>query len=255
VKKLVLSLNDAPATGRTTACELVHGLWRRQGLSHSRWHTAAEHPSGPGRSTFIDLGSRLPEDEVIGWLDQSPLVLLDVATGDAGSLIEDFVRNDLPEMLAEMECSITVLSVLDGQNRAEHSLLQLASLLRDDAEYVVARRTSAGQGWRVPGCQRAMHHLGAVEIVLPDWPATLAEAASIEGDHIVTWMARASTLPRIAQSQLRSWWLECDQSLAATADLLWSPHLAATTPGKIAPSAGRGNRPVQPPAHAGLFAE
>jgi len=242
VKKIVLSLNDAPGTGRTTTCELVQGLWRQKGLGHSRWHTAADQPGGPGRSRFVDLGTRLTDDEVIGWLDQSSLVMVDVATGDAAAMMENFVRGDLPEMLAEMDCTLTVMSVLNGQPRAEQSLLQLAGLLRDDAEYVIVRRQSAGDGWLVPGCQRAMHHLGAVEIALPELPATLAEAAAAEGQHAVEWMAREAALPRLAQGWLRSWWLECDRRLEEAADLLWPDDLEACDFERAMGMGGRGRR-------------
>jgi hypothetical protein len=245
VKKILLSLNDAPNTGRTTACELVQGLWRQKGLGHSRWHTAADQPGGPGRSRFIDLGNRLAEDDVIGWLDQASLVMVDVATGDAGSMIENFVRSDLPEMLAEMDCTVTLLSVLNGQSRAEQSLLQLASLLRDDAEYVVVRRESAGRDWLLPACQRAMHHLGAVEIPLPELPATLADAAEGEGHHCLDWMARESALPRLAQGWLRSWWLECDRQLEEASDLLWPEDLDRCDFGSAVGMGSRGRRPAK----------
>jgi len=245
VKKIVLSLNDAPGTGRTTTCELVHGRWRHHGLGHSRWHSAADQPAGPGRSRYVDLGGRLAEEEVIGWLDQSSLVMLDVATGDGAALVEGYVRSDLPEILAEMDCTVTVLSVLSGQSRAEQSLLQLAATLRDDAEYVVVRRQSAGTGWQVPGCQRAMHHLGAVEILLPELPEGVVEAAAGEGSHCVEWMARDAGLPRIAQSWLRTWWLECDQRLDEAADLLWPDGLDPCEPVGMSGlgGSGRGRRP------------
>ena len=255
MKKLVLSLNDAPATGRTTTCELIHGLWRRQGLGHSRWHTATDQPGGPGRSTFVDLTSGLSDDEVVRWLDKSSLVMLDVASGDGASLVENFVRGDLPEILSELECTVTVLSVLNGQTRAEHSLLQLAGLLRDEAEYVVVRREQAGRDWLLPACQRAMHHLGAREIHLPDWPAELAAAAATEGDHGVEWMARASALPRMAQGLLRSWWLECDQRLEAAAPLLWPDDLDPCSYGHGLDSRGRSHQPSYQSLTAGYFSE
>lgn len=250
MKKILLSLNDAPSTGRTTACELVQGLWRQKGLGHNRWHTAADQPSGPGRSRFLDLGSRLAEDDVIGWLDQVSLVMVDVATGDATAMIENYVRGDLPEMLAEMDCTLTVMSVLNGQSRAEQSLLQLASLLRDDAEYVVVRRETAGEGWLLPACQRAMHHLGAMEITLPDLPATLAEAAASEGQHCLEWMARESALPRPAQAWLRSWWLEADRRLQGAADLLWPEDLDRCDFGPVIGMGHRGRRPTKKTASA-----
>ena len=225
MKKIVLSLSDAPGTGRTTACELVQAVWRKRGLGHSRWHSAADHPTGPGRSRFADLGARLSEDEVIGWLDQASLVMVDVATGDAAGMVDHFVHSDLPEILAEMDCTITVMAVLNGQLRAEQSLLQIAGQLRDDAEYVVIRRAGAPSGWQLPPCQRAMHHLGAVEIVLPELPVELAAAASSEGQHCLEWMAHEAMLPRLAQTWLRSWWLECDRNLEDAADLLWPDDL------------------------------
>jgi hypothetical protein len=225
VKKIVLCLNDAPGTGRTTACELVQAAWRQKGLGHSRWHTSADQPVGPGRSRYVDLGSRLSEDEIIGWLDQASLVMVDVATGDAASLVESYVRSDLPEILAEMDCTVTLMTVLNGQIRAEQSLLQLAGQLRDDAEYVVFRRESADAGWQLPACQRAMHHLGAIEVTLPDLPEVLADAAATEGTHCIEWMAREAALSRVAQSWLRSWWLEADRCLEAAADLLWPDDL------------------------------
>jgi hypothetical protein len=250
VKKIVFSVNDAPATGRTTACELVQALWRNKGLGHSRWHTAADQPSGPGRSRFADLGTRLVEDEVISWLDQASLIMVDVATGDAAAMIENYVRSDLPEILAEMDCTVTLLSVLNGQLRAEQSLLQLAGLLRDDAEYVIGRREGAGGGWQLPACQRAMHHLGAVEVPLPELPAALADAAAAEGHHCVEWMARESALPRLAQGWLRSWWLECDRRLEEAADLLWPEDLDSCDFGTPMSMGARGRRSAKKAASA-----
>lgn len=247
MKKIILSVSDAPATGRTTTCELVQALWRKKGIGHSRWHTAPDQPGEPSRSRFVDLGTRLVEDDVISWLDQASLIMVDVATGDAGAMIEHYVRSDLPEILAEMDCTVTLLSVLNGQPRAEESLLQLAGLLRDDAEYVVGRRESAGSGWHLPACQRAMHHLGAVEVVLPELPAALADAAAGEAKHCVEWMTREAALPRMAQSWLRSWWLECDRRLEEASDLLWPQDL---DPCHLGLPMGMGRRSVQRPASA-----
>lgn len=250
MKKILLSLSDAPGTGRTTACELVQGAWRHKGLGHSRWHSSPDQPSGPGRSRYVDLGARLAEDEVIGWLDEVSLVMVDVATGDAGALVDAYVRSDLPEILAEMDCTLTVMAVLNGQLRAEQSLLQLAGQLRDDAEYVVVRRESAGDGWQVGSCQRAMHHLGAMEIRMPELPAGVVEAALAEGQHCVEWMAREAALPRMAQGWLRSWWLECDQRLEEAAEYLWPADLDPCPVGTAQQWIGRARRAGKKPASA-----
>ncbi len=243
MKKIVLSLSDAPGTGRTTACELVQSTWRNKGLGHSRWHSAAEQPSGPGRSRFLDMGTRLSEDEVIGWLDGAPLVMLDVATGDAGVLVDSYVRSDLPEILAEVDCTVTLLAVLNGGVQAEQSLLQLAGQMRDDAEYVVVRRENAGGGWQLSSCQRAMHHLGAIEVVMPEMPEGLVAAALEEDRHCVEWMRRELILPRVAQGLLRSWWLECDRRFEEAGEFLWPEDLDPCASGITAmPWAGRGHR-------------
>ena len=121
MKKLILSLSDVPTTGRTTLCELVHAEWRRKGVAHSRYHTSTEHPQGPGRSRFIDLTHGLNCDDVIGWLDLSSLVLLDVATGDTpgGGPIESLIRMPLQTgAMVELDLGNKVLeTVIKGADQ------------------------------------------------------------------------------------------------------------------------------------------
>jgi len=228
VKKLVLSLSDVPATGRTTLCEILQAVWRRKSLAHSRYHTSTEQPLGPGRSRFVDLTNGLNCDDVISWLDATSLVMLDVATGDAAYVADDYSNSDLPEMLAEVDCSITLLAIHNGQPRAESELLWLAERFRDDAEYVVVRHEGAARpagGWHLAACQRAMHHLGAVPVELPAWPAPLSTFAREERLHALTLLARQPTWSRPVQTWIENWLLAAQSVLEAAADSLWPAEL------------------------------
>lgn len=243
MKKLILSLGDVPGTGRTTVCEAIQSLWQHRGLEHFRCHTADNQPAGPGVSRLINWRDQFSLDELIGWLEAAPLILLDAATGETDEVLADLASGEFLEVLMEMSCSLTIVTSVTAHRQTEAVLLKIAEQLRDDAEYVVVRSGSneepPSQGWQLPSCQRAMHHLDGVEITMPAWPQALKAMDGTELPHVLRLLAGEARLPRMVQSWLRSWWLECGENLGAAGHALW-PAGAEAASAKNAPgSAGR----------------
>lgn len=241
MKKIILSLGDTPNTGRTTVCEALQGLWQQRGMEHLRFHTAENQPRGPGESRAIQWRGQLSVDEMIGWLDTAPLVLVDVATGETDDVLGDVASEEWQEVLMEMSCSLTVLTSVTEHPQTEASLLKIAGQLRDDAEYVIVR-PDRSEGWRLPACQRAMHHLDGVEITLPPWPPALEAADGAPLPHVLSLLAHEKQLPRMTQSWLRSWWLEYGVSLETAEQALWPEGVEAPSSYGNAMRPGTGSR-------------
>ncbi len=224
MKKLVLSLGDVPQTGRSTCLEVLQGVLRERSVPNLRLHTDASQPVGPGRSRFLDLSGGWLADDFIGWLDVSALVLLDVATGEGQEFLDFYAESELPEMLAEIDATVTLVTSVTDDVDSEHFLRAAAETLRDDAEYVVVRG-AAHVGWQSSACERAMHHLGAVEIGAPALPAWIAEDLDGEGRHVFDLLSRRATLNRSVDAALRTWEADFAAELGAAAELLWPEGL------------------------------
>jgi hypothetical protein len=221
MKKLILSLSEVPRTGRTTFSEVLHGLLVQRMNAHGMAHTDAERPLGLSASIFLESSSRLTIEDFIVLLDQAPIAILDVATGETDAILDVYERRELAEVLGEMDTTLTVALPVTANRQTELTVLRVAETFRDDADYVLLRRAGDFGQWSLPNAGRAMHHLGAIEVAVPGLSGMIVEFLDENDATLPQLMMRIDSLSRALQPALRRWQVDYFAALEVASDFLW----------------------------------
>lgn len=245
MKRLILLMSDVRETGRSTFSEVLHGLLRQKGVPHLLAHTDGGRPEGLAPSAFLDSSLRLAQQDFIALLDEAPVVVVDVATGDTDAFLEFIERSELPELVAEMDGAIGLVLPVNADARTESGVVRAAEVFRDDADYVVLRHGSGPHAWKLPNAGRAMHYLGAVELQAPVLPEALLAGLRAMPASLPEVVARKVALPRAHQPLFAAWQIDYYAALESAGDLLWPAEAVASCPALPAsrlPAAARGTR-------------
>jgi hypothetical protein len=247
MKKLILSLSEVAGTGRTTFCEALHGLLKQKRVAHLLAHTDPERPSGLSPSSYLDPAAGLGVEDFIALLDEAPVVVLDLTTGETEEFLSLYERSELADVLGEIDAALTLVLSATSNSRTETTLLEVAEVFRDDADYIVLRGPDF-RGWGMPNAGRAMHHLGAVEIAVPPLPIRLA--TFVDGGEAVLprLLSGHTTLPRSEQGALDAWEIQYYTAMEGAGEFLWTADAIAAAP-TLPPGrtriAGRGRRVIR----------
>jgi hypothetical protein len=229
MKKLILSLSEVPGTGRTTFCEALHGLLKQKRVPHLLAHTDPDRQPGLSPSSYLDPAGGLAVEDFIALLDEAPVVVLDLTTGETEEFLSLYERSELADVLGEMDGALTLVLPATANTRSETTLLDVAEVFRDDADYIVLRGPDF-RNWALANAGRAMHHLGAVEIIVPPLPATVARFVAGGEALLPRLVSGRVSLPRADQGALHGWEIQYYTALEDASELLWTADAVATAP-------------------------
>ncbi|MGI8602253.1 MAG: hypothetical protein ACR2OZ_04555 [Verrucomicrobiales bacterium] len=248
MKKLILSLGEVPQTGRTSFCEILHGLLRQKNVPHLLAHTDVGRPDGLSSSCYLDAGSKLRPEDFIALLDSAPVVVFDMATGETEDLLELYERNDIGEVLAEMDTSVTLALSATRNRQSEATVLRVAEIFRHDADYLILRTHPEESNWLLPNAKRAMHHLGATEVPVPILSDPLVSFLNGSRAALPQFLGRRAGVPRALQPLLGHWEIDYITALEKVSEHLWPTECAQATPmlGSSRSNAAQRNRRIVP---------
>ncbi len=104
MKKLVLILNDVPEVGKSSFARVFEQFMTRRKIEFLSVSTARDES---GSSDALEFGGRVGGRALISFLDHSDVTVIDVGTGDGGTLAEFFNEEEVFELLLEMEAELT----------------------------------------------------------------------------------------------------------------------------------------------------
>jgi hypothetical protein len=233
MKKLIFLANDCPSTGKTTFTEILFDFFRARSLQTALLTTdrSATPPSDPSRSfTLWELNDEEDLEHLIKTVDKHDVVLVDVASGDTSELCRFFEDQQIADLLPELDCELTVCIPVKMELEDSSSIVEIAEVIADNAEYLVTRGFSFGcEGqddcWEGGYGQRVMSYLSAVEIDSPRVPDAIIEGLDESGFDLSSALSRQNELPDNLATPILRWKAKfCSQLQEEAADCLLPEH-------------------------------
>jgi hypothetical protein len=167
MRKLVLLLNDHPNVGKSTLARCFSLYLSQQ----DRAHHLKSLGQGGRDPQEIDP-SHLSLRHLRQWLEQRPILIIDVASGWGRFFGRFFRLHQVRRMLEETATSLSVVLPVTNAEDSFDSVIEATDLFGEDAEYLVAIRTEAGSedqqhAWASSYASRVMNLFDAQEINVP----------------------------------------------------------------------------------------
>jgi len=222
MKKLVLILNDVPEVGKSSFARVFEQFMSRKKIEYLSVSTAE---TSLGHPTHWNLEDELEVGHLISFLDQSDVTVIDVASGDGGTLAEFFNEEEVFELLLEMEAELTLVIPAPNHVGISDEVVAIGEAFADNADYLIVRTPvdfddADDSSWKGSYGEKVMDYMGAHVIEAPAMDVTMLN--EIE-DSYETGLALAlgdrSDLPRYLRDSLHKWELEFSQSLAGAPEL------------------------------------
>jgi len=222
MKKLILILNDLPEVGKSSFARVFEQFMARKKIDYVPVSTAE---TGLGHPTFWNLEDELEVGNLISFLDQADVTVIDVATGDGAVLAEFFHEAEVFDLLLEMETELTIVIPAPNHPGISDEVVAIGETFADNADYVVVRTPvefddADDSSWVGSYGEKVMDYMGAHVAEAPEMDVTML--SEIEENHemgLAMALADRSGLPRYLRDSLHEWELEFSESLVGAREL------------------------------------
>lgn len=210
MKKLVLVVNDLPATGKSTLSEVLVSSLSRQGIAaaHAFTHCsddAEERITESPNAIAWDFEEESDLDKLVALIDENDAVVVDVGTGDTADLHEFAERMQLFDYLGELAVELTLAIPLSDDPEKNESLVEIAEAFSDNADYLVVRQAKADDGWEDSYANKVMSYLSAIEITAPSANGPLEKALVAAEFELHQALANRDELPKNLKAAVTKW--------------------------------------------------
>ena len=171
MKKLILIQNDYPSTGKSTLAHCCARYLQEYGAPHQLLSLVDD--AGNDTSGRVFDASTLTADSLLDKLDESPVTILEVATG-MGEFFQKLYQNEqLDLILSEASVSLSVVIPVTSEHDSFDSVLEAAEVYSDNAEYTIAHLITSSyedddKVWDTSYAARVMDMFEAVELYIPE---------------------------------------------------------------------------------------
>jgi hypothetical protein len=222
MKRLILVLNDAPSTGKSTLTGCLNRYLNRHQANHQVALLASEedpfcdHP-------VLEVDS-LTGASFLGFIDQADISVIEIETGLADFFARFYQRNELEQVLHEAGFQLSVVLPVTSEPDTFESIIRAAEVYSDSAEYTIAHLVTGSydddsSAWDRSYAARVMDMFEAVELHVPEvgfqvemelranhveLPQALSEPDAVElfGRDFELWLNRAMGQVESARSYL-----------------------------------------------------
>lgn len=222
MKKLVLILNDLPEVGNSSFSRVFEQFMSRKKIEYlpvSTTETSLGHP------TYWNLDDELEAGQLVSFLDQSDVTVIDVATGDGATLAEFFNEEEIFDLLVEMEAELTIVVPVPNHTAISDEVVAIGEAFADNADYLIVRTPvefddAGDSSWVGTYGEKVMNYMGAHIVSAPEMDVTMLD--EIEKSHemgLAEALADRSGLPRYLRDSLHSWELDFSEALTDAPEL------------------------------------
>lgn len=171
MKKLILLLNDYPSTGKSTLARCFSHYLSRFGVSH-QLKTLVEETESDDDESLLDA-SRLTPRTFLEMVDESPITVLEVTTGQGDFFGKFYTNHSLEAVLDEAGVSLSVVLPVTSESESFDSVIEAAETFSDHAEYLIAHLVTSSyedddKVWDRSYAARVMDMFEAVELHIPE---------------------------------------------------------------------------------------
>lgn len=171
MKKLILLQNDYPSTGKSTLARCFSHYLNRFGVPH-QLRTLVEETDCEDDEHLLDA-SRLTPRSFMAVLDDSPITVLEVSTGQGDFFGKFFVNHGIAQVLDEAGISVSVVLPVTSESESFDSVIEAAEIYSDHAEYLIAHLITSSyedddKVWDTSYAARVMDMFEAVELHIPE---------------------------------------------------------------------------------------
>jgi hypothetical protein len=171
MKKLILLLNDYPSTGKSTLARCFSNYLSRFGVSH-QLKTLVEETESDDEDSLLDA-SRITPRSFLQMVADSPITVLEVATGQGDFFKKFYTNHALDALLDEAGASLSVVLPVTSESESFDSVIEAAEVFSDHAEYLIAHLVTsnyedAEKVWDQSYAARVMDMFEAVELHIPE---------------------------------------------------------------------------------------
>ncbi len=223
MKKFILVANDAPQSGKTTFSRVLEQLLTRKGIKACSVHTCPT--AAAVESSFWDLEEEPEPSRMLQAIEEFDAVILDVAAGKMGTVLELIQDNDILDALLEFDAELCVASAVNGTEKSLASLVSLGEAFSDNASYLLLALPLAPEDedladWSGSYAERVMDYLGAAMVEVPELDDEMSAQLWDHGMDLPSALTRRKELPRFLRDAVHSWESSFADALAAHDDLL-----------------------------------
>ncbi|MCW0220966.1 MAG: hypothetical protein OJI67_21745 [Prosthecobacter sp.] len=171
MKKLILIQNDYPSTGKSTLAHCCARYLNQYGAPYQLVSLVEEAPRGASDRVYD--ANTLTSESLLDLLDESPITLLEVATG-MGDFFEKLYQNDqLDLVFQEASVSLSIVIPVTSDHDSFDAVLEAAEVYSDNAEYTIAHLITSSyedddKVWDTSYASRVMDMFEAVELYIPE---------------------------------------------------------------------------------------
>jgi hypothetical protein len=171
MKKLILLLNDYPSTGKSTLARCFSHYLNRFGVSH-QLKTLVEETESDDDDSLLDA-SRITPRSFLEIVDESPITVLEVSTGQGDFFGKFYTNHSLEALLDEAGVSLSVVLPVSSESESFDSVIEAAEIYSDHAEYLIAHLVTSSyedddKVWDRSYAARVMDMFEAVELHIPE---------------------------------------------------------------------------------------
>jgi hypothetical protein len=171
MKKLILLQNDYPSTGKSTLARCFSHYLNRFGVSH-QLKTLVEEAEEDDEEHLLDA-SRMTPRSFLEILDESPITVLEVATGQGEFFGKFYTDHGLDMVLEAAGVSVSVVLPVTSEAESFDSVIEAAEIYSDHAEYLIAHLITSSYEdddkiWDRCYAARVMDMFEAVELHIPE---------------------------------------------------------------------------------------
>ena len=174
--KLILIQNDYPATGKSTLARCCSRYLRQHGAAHQRLALVEE--AAEGQADAVLEAASLSRQALLGLLTQSPVTVLEVATGLGEFFVKFYQNHGLAGDFDRIGVQLTVMLPVTSESDSFDAVLEAAEVFSDRAEYAIAHLVTSSyedddKVWDSSYAARVMDMFETVELCIPEVGAHL----------------------------------------------------------------------------------
>lgn len=241
MKKLIVVSNNVEGTGKSTCARAIYHLVQAHGFRTALIESDPHAPRSE-EGHYLDMGDQPEVSEIVDILDSTEAVVMDLTSGAFDDFSEFFSRQDVEDVMMELEVQITFVVPTVEDVKTLDSVLSIAETFGEAGEFVTIASPVGYEefmAWEGSAAQKAMAHLNAIEVVMPELQEGILEEIESRGLDLASALEGRWELPRFLMNEIQNWMLAFHAELEWAAEALLPDRDAIRKNGDYKSSYGR----------------